>query len=170
MKKLLSNFKTIPLKQIFMVFLAGVLVLFSTACSRPQTLADRVTSGRGPDTPGQTQSYKGGMNNFSDDDSNRLNTEAATKAKALKDKVQSRIDQKSVNSPDDLADNVRAVSPGKQAQRVGDNFRDKVEDTKDALQTFGDRGAKNLERNTDRAADSTARAFDRATDAVKDKA
>jgi hypothetical protein len=170
MKKLISLVKSIELNRIFMLFLAGVLVLFSTACSRPDTLADKLPGNPGPNTPGQTQSYKGGMNNFSDDDSNRLNTEAATKAKALKDKVQSRIKQNSVKGADDLADNVRSTDPGKQAQRFGDNLRDKAEDVKDSLQTVGDRGAKNLQRNAENASDNAANTLDNAVDAVKDKA
>ena len=99
-----------------MGFEAGVLVLFSTACSRSDTVADRLP-GAGSNTPGQSQPYKGGMNNFNDDASKRLNTDAAAKAKALRDKVESRINKKGVNSPDDLADNVRSANPGKQAQR-----------------------------------------------------
>jgi hypothetical protein len=100
------------------------------------------------------------MNNFNDDASNRLNTEAATKAKTLRDKVESRLNQKGINSPDDLADNVRSANPGKQAQRLGDDARQQAADVKENLQTFGDRGAKNVKRNA-------GNALDNATDAAK---
>lgn len=162
MKKLISTLKAMRLNQAVMVFLAGILVLFSTACSRSDTVADRLPGNAGPNTPGQSQPYKGGMNNFSDDASSRLNTEAAAKAKALKDKVESRLNKKGINSPDDLADNVRSANPGKQAQRLGDDVRQQAEDVKDNLQTFGDRGAKNVKLNA-------GNAFDNATDAAKDK-
>lgn len=162
MNKLISTLKAIRLNQIFTVFLAGILVLVSTACSRTDTIADKLPGNRGPNTPGQTQPYKGGMNNFNDVDSSRLNTEAATKAKALKDKVQSRINQKGINGADDLVDNVRAADPGKQAQRFGKDVRNQAEDVKDNLKQFGDRGSKNLERNAGRAADKVERAVDNA--------
>ncbi|MBW4581730.1 MAG: hypothetical protein KME42_19350 [Tildeniella nuda ZEHNDER 1965/U140] len=161
MKMFIDTLKSLRLSQTLVVLFAGVLVLFSTACSRADTVADRVPGNPGPNTPGQSQPYKGGMNNFSDDASSRLSTESATKAKALKDKVQSRLNQKGVNSPDDLVDNVRTANPGKQAQRFGDDARRQANDVKDNLQTFGDRGAKNVKRN---AGD----AFDNAADAAKD--
>lgn len=162
MKKLVSTLKAMRLSQIVMVFLAGVLVLFSTACSRSDTVADRLPGNAGPNTPGQTQPYKGGMNNFNDNASSRMNTEAAAKAKALKDKVESRLNKKGVNSPDDLVNNVRSANPGKQAQRLGDDARQQAADVKDNLQTFGDRGAKNVKRNA-------GNALDNATDAAKSK-
>ncbi|MBW4693045.1 MAG: hypothetical protein KME27_14925 [Lyngbya sp. HA4199-MV5] len=161
MKKLVSTLKAMRLSQVVTVFLVGVLVLFSTACSRTDTIADRLPGNSGSDTPGQSQPYKGGMNNFNDNASNRVNTEAAAKAKALRDKVQSRVNSKGVNSPDDLADNVRSANPGKQAQRFGADVRQQAEDVKDNLQTFGDRGVKNVKRNTDNALDNAA-------DATKD--
>lgn len=161
MKMFIDTLKSLRLSQTLVVLLAGILVLFSTACSRADTVADRIPGNAGPNTPGQSQPYKGGMNNFNDDASSRLNTESATKAKALKDKVQSRLNQKGVNSPDDLVDNVRTVNPGKQAQRIGDDVRQQAEDVKDNLQTFGDRGTKNVKRNTEKA-------FDNAVDAAKD--
>lgn len=162
MKMLIDTLKSLRLSQTVIVLLAGILVLFSTACSRADTVADRLPGNGGPNTPGQSQPYKGGMNNFNDDASNRLNTEAAAKAKALKDKVESRLNQKGINSPNDLVDNVRTANPGKQVQRLGDDVRQQAEDVKDNLQTFGDRGSKNVKRNTDKA-------FDNATDATKDK-
>ncbi len=161
MKTLISAIKAMQLNRIVMVILAGVLVLFSTACSRPDTIADKVTGNVGKMTPGQSQSYKGGMNNFNDDDSKRLNTEASAKAKALKDKVESRMNKNGINSADDLVDNVRSAEPTRQAKRFGKEVRNQAEDVKDNLETFGDRGAKNLKRNTEKA-------FDTASDAAKD--
>ncbi|XHX75767.1 MAG: DUF6658 family protein [Stenomitos frigidus ULC029] len=160
MKTLISAIKAMQLNRVVMVILAGVLVLFSTACSRPDTIADKVGN-VGKITPGQSQSYKGGMNNFNDDDSKRLNTEASAKAKALKDKVESRMNKNGINSADDLVDNVRSADPAKQAKRFGKDVRNQAEDVKDNLETFGDRGAKNLKRNTEKA-------FDTASDAAKD--
>lgn len=160
MKTFISAIKAMQLKRVVMVVLAGVLVLFSTACSRPDTIAGKVAGSKNL-TPGQSQSYKGGMNNFNDDDSSRLNRDAATNAKALKDKVQGRLDKNGINSADDLVDNVRSAEPTKQAKRFGQDVRNQAEDVKDNLETFGDRGAKNLKRNTDKA-------FDTASDAAKD--
>lgn len=161
MKKLISTIQAMQIKRVLMLVLAGMLVLFSTACSRPDTIADKVTGNAGKMTPGQSQSYKGGMNNFNDDDSKRLNTESSAKAKALKDKVESRMNKNGINSADDLVDNVRSADPAKQAKRFGNDVRNQAEDVKDNLQTFSDRGAKNLKRNTDKA-------FDTASDAAKD--
>jgi hypothetical protein len=169
MKTIISTIKAMQLNRLLMVILAGVLVLFSTACSRPDTIADKVTGNAGAITPGQSQSYKGGMNNFSDDDSKRLNTEASAKAKALKDKVESRINKNGIKSPDDLADNVRSADPGKQAQRFGNDVREQAGDVKDNLQTFGDRGAKNVKRNTANAFDDAAATASDAKSAAKSK-
>lgn len=169
MKKLISTVKAMHLSRLVMIVLVGVLVLFSTACSRPNTIADEITGNAGKITPGQTQSYKGGMNNFTDDDSKRLNTEAAAKAKALRDKVESRINTKGVKNADDLIDNVRAADPAKQAKRLGNDVRDQAEDVKDNLQTFGDRSAKNLKRNADAALDNATDATKDATNAAQSK-
>lgn len=167
MKKLVSILKAVRLSQVLTVFLAGVLVLFSTACSRTNSIADRLPGNPGPDTPGQSQPYKGGMNNFNDNASNRVNTEAAAKAKALKDKVESRMNKKGIDSPDDLADNVRSATPGKQAQRIGDDVREQTEEIKDNLKTFGDRGVKNVKRNADNALDNAADAAKSNVNATK---
>lgn len=161
MKMFIDTLKSLRIGQTLVVLLAGVLVLFSTACSRADTVADRVPGNAGSITPGQSQPYKGGMNNFNDDASKRLNTEAAAKAKALKDKVESRLNKNGINSPDDLIDNVRAADPAKQAQRFGADVREQAGDVKDNLKTFGDRGAKNVKRNA-------SNAFDDATDAAQD--
>lgn len=169
MKQLIDTLKSLRLSQAVVVVLAGVLVLFSTACSRADTIADRLPGNSGPNTPGQSQPYKGGMNNFNDDASKRLNTEAAAKAKALKDKVESRLNKNGVSSPDDLADNVRNANPGKQAQRAGADVRQTAEEVKDNLQTFGDRGAKNVKRNAGNALDNASNAAKDATSAAKNK-
>jgi hypothetical protein len=161
MKTFIDTLKALRLSQAVIVLLAGVLVLFSTACSRADTVADRIPGNAGPNTPGQSQPYRGGMNNFNDDASGRLNTEAAAKAKALKDEVENRINRKGINSPDDLADNVRKANPGKQAQRFSDDVRQQAEDVKGNLQNFGDRGANNVKRNA-------GNAFNNAADTAKD--
>ncbi|PSB30327.1 hypothetical protein C7B82_09175 [Stenomitos frigidus ULC18] len=163
----MDTLKSLRLSRMVVVFLAGVLVLFSTACNRADTVADRVPGNGGPNTPGQSQPYRGGMNNFNDESSSRLNNEAAVKAKALKDKVEGRINRKGIDSADDLADNVRNANPGKQTQRFGNDVRQQAADVKDNLQTFGDRGVKNVKRNADNALDNAAAATKNNVNAAK---
>ncbi|NJR52276.1 MAG: hypothetical protein HC780_24575, partial [Leptolyngbyaceae cyanobacterium CSU_1_3] len=60
MSNIISFFKSIRLGQILTVFLAGILVLFTTACNGDaQAKMPKGTMGDGPNPVGQTQPYEG---------------------------------------------------------------------------------------------------------------
>lgn len=167
MKRLLSTFKS-----MLIVCLAGVLLLSSTACSNAGTLASKANKGgEGIDVPGQVQPYKGGMNNFSDVDNNRLNTKGTdAKAKALIDSAQRRLNQKGIDSPSDLVDNIRSAKPGQQADRIAKDAREGTGYFTGDAKSAADRGADNLKRNLSNVPEQVGKTLDKAQDNLKDAA
>ena len=98
MKKLLSTIKSIALNQVLTIGLAAMLLMFSTACSSADAKDVKAALKGESSVPGQVQPYEGGMNNFRDVDTTRLNTKGAdAKAKALKDSVERNIKTKSAD-------------------------------------------------------------------------
>ncbi|WP_445240794.1 DUF6658 family protein [Microcoleus vaginatus] len=124
MKRLTAFVKKIRAVQILTVFLAGILVLVSTACSRPDVTAGKtdVTAGQSDPRIGKTadqireevpsgavtSEFKGGMNDYSDvDPRNRKLTTEEAKAQLLKEEAQHRIETKSSSN---VGENVRRVA------------------------------------------------------------
>ena len=168
MKRLTAFLKKIRAVQILTVFLAGILVLVSTACSRPDVTAGQtdVIVGKGGDprvgkTADQvreevpsgavTSEFKGGMNDYSDVDprNEKLTTQEA-KAQLLKEQAQHRIDTKSSNN---VGENVRRVAddaPDK-LTKVGEKVKDDARTAQSKAENFGDKtkqGFSNLKENT----------------------
>ncbi|MEG4502169.1 hypothetical protein QUA81_01085 [Microcoleus sp. F6_B4] len=167
MKRLTAFLKKIRAVQILTVFLAGILVLASTACSRPDVTAGKtdVTAGKTDVIAGRTadkireevpsgavtSEYKGGMNNYSDDDPrNQKLTSAEAKAQLLKEQAQHRIDTKSSNN---VGENVRRVAddaPDKLDQ-IGEKVKEDARTAQRKADDFGDKtkqGFANLKENT----------------------
>lgn len=156
MQRLLTVLKT--------VFLVGILVTFTAACS-PATTAKSMDE---PSLPGQVQPYQGGMNNFRDVPDDRLNTTGAdAKAQALKDSVKRNINTNRVNDVDDLVDNVRSADPGKQVSQVAKDVRRGAEDLKDDLKDSTNKGANTLKRNLDNTSDAIDRTATKAKQDAK---
>ncbi|MEG3938744.1 hypothetical protein QT995_11345 [Microcoleus sp. S36b_A3] len=160
MNRLTAFLKKIRAVQILTVFLAGILVLVSTACSSPDMSATK-TDGSATKTdvmaaktsdqireevPSEavTSVYKGGQNQYSDDDPrNTTVTGAEAKAQLLKDEAQRRIDTKSSSD-------------------VGENVRRVKEDASDKLDEIGDKVNKNsrtVQRKADNFGDKTKEGF-----------
>lgn len=97
MQNLIQIIKSINIRQVLTVFLAGCLLVFSTACSQGNIAqaggqaytetAKRAMSDTYDDYDAN-QDFKGGMNGYNDD--RRYNAETAAKAKALVDTARSR--------------------------------------------------------------------------------
>lgn len=169
MKKILSTLKAIKLNHVLTVILASVLVLFNTACSRVNDMAAKATGGAEQLTPGQVQPYEGGMNNFSDVDTSRLDTSKVdARAKALKDRVERNIDDKRIDSVDQYVENYRTGTPiGERTERFAKDIRRGAEDFTTDVQGATERGSKNLERNLDRGSKEFGRTVDQAKENAK---
>jgi hypothetical protein len=175
------------LSRVLAVFLAGVLLLMTTACSGISRQASNITN-RGSNPPGQVQPYEGGMNNFRDVDPQRMDTSRTdAQAKALKDRVESNIRNKRADNVGQYVENYRTGTPlnervenlGKDIQRgaenlsqdaknLGDRVSDKtgraLENAKANTQAAGRDAVRDTVKATERATDSLERAADRARD------
>ncbi|KAM3109731.1 DUF6658 family protein [Phormidesmis sp. 146-33] len=188
MSKVISFFKSIRLVQLLTVFLAGILVIFTTACNGNAQAKMPPTDG-GPNPVGQTQPYEGGMNNFSDTAPGQAAKGTATKTKALIDRAEKDINSKRVDSVDQYVENYRNGAPIQEraknivdsvkgatddatsdakgavdkAARVGDRTVDKAKEVGDKAQ----RGAYNAKSKSDDVAKSVKRSVDDAATNVK---
>lgn len=167
MKRLTAFLKKIRAVQILTVFLAGILVLVSTACSRPDVTAGKTDAivetgdpriGKTADqireevpSGAVTSEFKGGMNDYSDvDPRNKKVTTEEAKAQLLKEQAQHRIDTKSSNN---VGENVRRVAddaPDKLTQ-VGEKVKNDASTAQSKAEDFGDKtkqGFANLKENT----------------------
>lgn len=194
MNKVISFFKSIRLAQILTVFLAGILVIFTTACSggadAKMSTKTPATDG-GPNPVGQTQPFEGGMNNFSDTAPGAAAKGTADKTKALIDRAEKDINTKRVDSVDQYVDNYRNGAPiqertkniidnvkgaaddatgdakgvANKAARAGDRAVDKTKEVGDKTQ----QGAYNIKENTKQAGRDAGRSAENTADAIKDK-
>ncbi|PSB26708.1 hypothetical protein [Stenomitos frigidus] len=172
MSKFLSFFKGMQLDRMLIIVAASLLMLFGTACSRANatdTATMKDLSGSSPNPPGQVQPYKGGMNNFDDVDTTRLDKgEVDAKAKALKDQVERNITQKGIDSPEQYVKNFRSGTPlNERIGNIGDDLGQSATDVKENLQQFGERGSKNLERNVKGLPGQASRTVDQAKQNAK---
>ncbi|PSB05071.1 hypothetical protein C7B69_25670, partial [filamentous cyanobacterium Phorm 46] len=159
MKRLTAFLKKIRAVQILTVFLAGILVLVSTACSRPDVTAGKTDGLTGKtsdqireEVPSEavTSEYKGGQNQYSDVDPRNPNVKASeTKAQLLKDQAQRRIDTKSSSN---VGENVRRVADdANKLDQIGEKLNDDVRTAQQKADEFGDKtkkGFANLKENT----------------------
>ncbi|MER3433836.1 MAG: hypothetical protein C4288_10475 [Leptolyngbya sp. ERB_1_1] len=167
MNKIASFIKATRLKQIAIVFFAGVMLLLNTACSNAAQATTPVQGetgdGGGPHPVNQTQPYTGGMNNFDDTPPGQIPSD---KAKSLIDNAQRNIqDQDPRNAKlyknpsyaaertkDTLGDAVtsRANNVKEEAQKVGDRLSKTGESAANKTQELGQRiqqGAGNVADN-----------------------
>lgn len=166
MNKVIAWLKGIQMDRVLTVFLVGLLVFVTTACSGGASAktADEVRE----EVPGSavTNEYKGGMNDYSDVDPRQDIKQAQTKAKALIENAQKNIDQKSVDSREQYVENLRSGTPlGERVQRIGENVGKAAENLKEDVS----KGAKeNLQKAQD-VAQKGKEAADKAGSAVQSK-
>jgi ElaB/YqjD/DUF883 family membrane-anchored ribosome-binding protein len=189
MNKAISFLKRIRLAQVLVVFLAGVLLVFNTACSGAAdagiTPTDRGVAGTDrPGVSGQgstngrngyqskiydsVQPKEGGINEYRDVDPRVQPAGTSAKAKALVDTAKRNV----IDQTDDLGTNTKRILDKKaeNARDFGDSLksggREIRQQTRDSVETARDNvrdAAKDANRNTRRAADE-------ASDYVKDRA
>ena len=170
MRKLIQSIKSLKLKQILTVFLAGSFLVISTACSDGNVAqaggkaytdnAKRAMSDTYDDYDAN-QSFKGGMNGYNDD--RRYDGDTAAKVKALVDSAESRQE-------DNLGDYVKQV--GDRTTNKIDEYSDKVpqalEDRRQEAAKDIKKRTKTLQKNLDNAPDEARKVFEGAVDTAQD--
>lgn len=197
MNKLIAALKKIRLRQAFMVFMAGMLLLVSTACNRVQAgTPDNVVTGTRQEVPAgklavpgkenprpevpekaTTSKFEGGptMNEFSDVDPRAKDLEKATssKAQALKENAERNV----IDQTSNLGENTKrildkkgenAADFGKNVQRNAEDAAEKAQGTTENLVKGTKRGTENIKDNTLDATKDVNRSASRAADNVKD--
>lgn len=174
MRNIVQFIKTINIKQVLTVFMAGCLLLISTACSQDGaakvgTKAEeaRTSMSNTYDKYDANQEYKGGMNRYNDD--RRLDTDAgaASKAKTLVDTAKRR----QADSFGDYVDNVtdRAKNTVEDAKReVPRTLKDNTEDAVDYVQDKSGKLQRNLSKVPGGVKDIVDEATSPAQDTLKD--
>ncbi|MFB2897116.1 DUF6658 family protein [Aerosakkonemataceae cyanobacterium BLCC-F50] len=170
MKQIISFLNPTRLFRVLTVFLAGVLVIVTTACSDgPANALDK--NGR-PEVPSNAVSspYRGGMNGYSDVDPRANTSGLNSKANDLVNKAEGNI-QKGADSFEKYADNYTSGTPLN--ERVENLTKDIGESTKNTAKdvTKGtQRGVENLKGNTQNAAKSVPNVVEEATQNAKNTA
>lgn len=173
-----SFLKLLSIRQVLIAVLASVLLLSTTACGAgsnttassgtykadPSAYKNSVNN-EGIDYQRElykpTQSPKGGMNNYNDDNQYGKN---ATKADAQKliNRAERNL-QKKAESPQELVENVRDRNPlGSQARDASRNAGDVTEELKDDLSKGTQKGIENIKRNVEQARQSVPRVVEEA--------
>ena len=166
MNKVVDWLKSIRLDRIFTVFLVGILMFVSTACSGGASAktADQIRE----EVPGSavTNEYKGGMNDYSDVDPRRNTTEAQAKAKGLVDNARKNIEEKSVDSGEQYVENYRSGTPlGERVKRIGENVGKAAENVTEDIS----KGTKENAQNAQKAAKGATQAADETANAAQSK-
>lgn len=154
MKKAIAFLKRFQMGRIIAVFLAGTLLLFSTACGGSNVLAKTSDQIREevPST-GVNNEYKGGMNDYRDVDARQSTKAADAKAKGLVDNAERNLTNRTGNPAEavkrainDAPDSPKEV--GRNVKQGADKIGDKIQRN---AQEFGENaktGSENLKENT----------------------
>ncbi|MGG6266375.1 DUF6658 family protein [Leptolyngbya sp. AN03gr2] len=147
MSKLASFIKALRLKQIAIVFFAGVMLLLNTACSNSaQAKMPPQTDDGGPHPVGQAQPFEGGMNNFSDTPPGQIPTD---KARELVDNAERNITSDDPRNADPR--NAKLYkNPGYGVERtkdtIGNAVTSRANNVKEEAQKVGERLSNSGER------------------------
>lgn len=166
MNKVIAYLKNIRWTQILTVFLAGVLVFVSSACSGTASAKTDAQLRK----EGVNSAYQGGMNNYSDADPRRDTAPAGAKAKTLIDNAKKNLNQ-SVDSSGELGENIRQGAPlGKRIERLGENVGKSTQEVTEGLTKGTQKGARNIRENTQNAAEDVSKTASRSAEDAKDQA
>jgi hypothetical protein len=176
MKNIIQAIKSINFRQILTVFLAGCLLVISTACSQDDvaktgaaaktgTSAKMEASRLASDTYDKydaNQDYKGGINAYNDD--RRYNEKTAAKAKGLVDTAKRR-------QADDLGEYVDNVKERgineKTTKEATKGISRRLEENKDNALGYIDDKSDKLQRNLGKVPGGAKDVFDEATDTAQ---
>ena len=148
MNKLMGWLKSIRLDRVLTVFLVGILLFVSTACSSGASAktADELRE----EVPGSavTNEYKGGMNDYSDVDPRFNEKGAEAKAKGLVDNAQRNINEKSIDSPEQYVENYRSGTPlGERVKRLGEDVGESAQELTEGVSKGTQKGLQNIKEN-----------------------
>ncbi|GAB4379909.1 MAG: hypothetical protein Kow00121_35040 [Elainellaceae cyanobacterium] len=160
MNKLKNFLQSVKLSRVVVVFLAGVLLLVSTACSRPDS--PRVSGessyqdhrAQRTDFDASSPDRLGGMNQYRD---NNRNTNATDlKAKRLIDNARDNTNK--VNNTQDFVRNYREGTPlNERVENITDNVGEAASEVAEDLKEGTQKGIRNIRQNTGDAVDSASR-------------
>lgn len=143
------------LAPVAMVFVAGFLLLFSTACSPSSPSVSGTGSyqeGRAPQTElyRTIQPKENGPNTYSDTDPRRNTSATSAKAKQLINNAERNVNK--VQNSRELVDEMKSARPLKEGpQKVSDRVSNTVEGFAEDFSAGTQRGIKNLKSNTSQA-------------------
>jgi AAA ATPase containing von Willebrand factor type A (vWA) domain len=170
MNKVMDWLKSIRLDRVLTVFLVGILLFVSTACSSGASAktADELRE----EVPGSavTNEYKGGMNDYSDVDPRFNEKGAEAKAKGLVDNAQRNINEKSIDSPEQYVENYRSGTPlDERVKRLGEDVGESAKDIGKEAAKGSKENAQNAKEASQSAAQSTKQAANETADTAKSK-
>lgn len=170
MQNLFSTIKRLNIFRVLTVFLAGVILFVSTACSPANLQAKGLKAGNNPrpEVPENaiTNTYEGGMNDFSDVDPRFDTSRADAKGEELINKAKHNI-QKSVDSAEQYGRNYKSGTPvGERIENLGEDISESTKELTKGFTKGTERGIENIKSNTQDAADDVAKSAEN----TKDKA
>ena len=164
MNNAISFIKRLNFVRVLTVFFAGIILFVSTACGSPSVQAKGLDNNPRPEVPKEaiTNTYKGGMNDFSDVDP-RLDTSAANKkANDIIGQAEHNI-QKGADTPEQYSRNYRSGTPlGERVQNIGESVSESAKNTAKDVAKGTQRGLENIKQNTQDAAKDVAKSADNA--------
>lgn len=172
MNRVITWVKSIRFDRILTAFLASVLLLVSTACNSSKVLAKTADDVR-KEVPGAavTNTYKGGMNDYSDVDPRRDTSAANANAKTLIKNAQRNLDQKSVDSSEQYAENYRSGTPlGERVRRIGEDVSESTGEVTQGAAKGVQKGIQNIKENAQQAPGYVKSAAQKTTDFDVDEA
>lgn len=181
MNRIISSLKNAAAwSRVMLTMVVASALLLTTACgSTSASAADSPLSPKVAGEPAENsgtdlftntydenQSYKGGMNRYSDTDPRRDTAGVAAKSKGLVDSAERNINK--VQDVDDFVDNYQAGTPlGKRIKNIGDSAADKAENVaedvtsanvpRDRIRDIGTENAEEILDNTAKSAKRAAR-------------
>lgn len=163
----LKNFLTsVKWNQVLVVFLAGFLLLVSTACSRPDSPRASGESSyqdhraQRTDFDASAPERVGGMNQYRD--TTRDTSAADAKARQLIQNA--RANENKVNKPQDFVQNFQEGRPlGDRVRNVAEDVSETAANAAEDFKQGTQRGIRNLRENTQDAADTASRTADQAS-------
>ncbi|MBD2184923.1 DUF6658 family protein [Aerosakkonema funiforme] len=166
MNKVVSFIKQFNFLRVLTVFFAGVILFVSTACGSPSVQAKALDRNPRPEIPegAVTNTYKGGMNDFSDVDPRFDESKANKKADRLVNNAEHNIEYRA-DSPEQYGRNYRSGTPlGERVQNIGENIGESATNTAKDVAKGTRRGIENIKDNSQDAAKDVSRSADIAKD------
>lgn len=176
MNQVISWVKSIRWDRILTACLVGLLMVVSTACSgnasaKTPDLAPTADQIR-PEVPSGavTNRYEGGINDYSDVDPRKNDSQAKAKAKGLIDNAQRNINEKGIDSPEQYVENYRSGAPlGERVKKIGENVGKAAEDVGQQASKGARENAANAREAAQSSADNTKQAANEAAQGAKSK-